>query len=118
MAKIVLKDGKEIKILDGATENCIKVSCTTTEEVAIIAEKLTEDNLAKFSILTENGQVCAVFMDKHLDKYIVYLADGVAEFMLKDIDTISKRLATLEATQETQDIAITELAEMAAESEV
>ena len=118
MEKLVLKDNEEIEILNGATENCIKVPCSTTEEAAEIASKLTEENLAEFSILTEDGQICTTLTDKQLNKYTVYLTDGIAEFMLKDIDTISKRLATLEATQETQDIAITELAEMAAESEV
>lgn len=116
MEKIVLKDGTEIEILNGATENCIKVSCSTTE-AAEIAKKLTDNNLTEFSILTEDEQVCTILKDKQLDKYTVYLAGGVAEFVFKDVDTVSKRLTELEATQEMQDEAITELATMAVESE-
>lgn len=117
MEKVVLKDETEIEIINGATENCIKVSCSTAEEAAEIASKFTDNNLVRFSILTEDGQVCTTLTDKQLDKYTIYLTEKVAEFIFRDVDTVTKRLAELEATQEMQDEAITELAGIVAEGE-
>ena len=118
MEKVVLKDGTEIKIINGATENCIIVNCSILEEVGEIADKLTEENLEQYKILNSAGLECATIENKHLQSFTVYPDKGQVQFNLTDVDMVAKRLDALEETQEVQDMAITELAEMAAEQEV
>lgn len=117
MEKIILKDGTEIEISNGATENIIVVEAAEHAEVAEIVEKLTEENLEKYTLLNSDGEECATFENKCLDCYVVYLGKGQVQLHLADVDMVAKRLAALEKTQEMQDEAITELAEMAAGSE-
>lgn len=115
MEKVVLKDGTEVEILDGATENSFSVLCSTDEEVAEIVDKLTEENLSEFKICNESGVECTTLMDKYVKSYTVNREENTVRFNLADVDTVLKRLAELEETQVLQDEAITELAEMAAE---
>ena len=117
MEKVVLKDGTEIEIMNGATENCITVKASTQEEITEIAGKLTEGNLETYKILNTAGLECATIENKYVDSYTVYPGKGQVQFNLADVDMVSKRLAELEATQGMQDEAITELAAMAAEGE-
>lgn len=118
MEKVVLKDGTEIEIINGATENCITVECSNLEELGTIADKLTEENLEEYKILNSAGLECATIENKHLESIIIYPDKGQTQFNLTDVDMVAKRLEALEETQEVQDMAITELAEMAAEQEV
>lgn len=115
MEKVVLKNGEEIEICNGAVENCITVTCSTLEEVGTIADQLTEENLEEYKILNSAGLECCTITNKYLDSFTVYLNKGQAQFNLADVDMTEKRLKSLEETQELQDEAITELASMAAE---
>lgn len=117
MEKILLKDGTEIEIINGATENCIITECSNLEEVGTIADQLTEENLEEYKILNSAGLECCTITNKYLESFTVYPNKGQVQFNLADVDMIAKRLANLEETQELQDTAITELAEMAAEQE-
>ena len=117
MEKVVLKDGTEIEIVNGTTENCITMECSTLEEVGAIADKLTDENLEEYKILNSSGLECCTLENKHLNSFTVYPDKGQAQFNLVDVDMVAKRLEALEETQEVQDMAITELAEMAAEQE-
>lgn len=118
MEKVVLKDGTEIEIINGATENCITVECSTLEEMGTIAGQLTDENLEQYKILNSAGLECCTLENKHLNSFTVYPDKGQVQFNLADADMVAKRLEVLEETQEVQDMAITELAEMAAEQEV
>ena len=118
MEKVVLKNGEEFEIINGATENCITVECSTLEEAGTIADQLTDKNLEQYKILNSAGLECATIESKHLQSFTVYPEKGQVQFNLTDVDMIAKRLDALEETQEVQDMAITELAEMAAEQEV
>lgn len=115
MEKVVLKDGTEIEILNGATENSFSVLCCTNEEVAGIVNKLTEENLSEFKILAEDGTECTTLADKCVKSYTVNTEENVATFKLADVDAILKRLSALEETQEMQDMAISEIADIVAE---
>lgn len=115
MEKVVLKNGEEIEIVNGATENCITVEASTQEEITEIVCKLTEENLEEYKILNSAGLECATIENKYVESYTVYPAKGQVQFNLADVDMVAKRLAELEATQEMQDVAISELAEMATE---
>lgn len=112
-----LKDGTEIEIINGAVENCITVECSTLEEVGAIADQITDENLEEYKILNSAGLECATIENKHLESIIIYPDRGQAQFNLADVDMVAKRLEALEATQETQDEAITELAGIVAEGE-
>lgn len=115
MEKVILKNGEEIEICNGAAERRITVNCSTLEDVGSIAEKLTEENLQEYKILNSAGLECCTLTNKCLESYMVYPNKGQVVFNLADVDMVAKRLEKLEATQELQDEAITELASMAAE---
>lgn len=115
MEKLALKNETEIEIINGATENCITVKCSTLEEVGAIADQLTDENLEQYKILNSAGLECATIENKHLESIIIYPDKGQVQFNLADVDMVAKRLEALETGQEMQDEAITELAAMAAE---
>lgn len=115
MEKVVLKNGEEFEIINGATENCITVEYGTLEEVGAIADQLTDENMEEYKILNSAGLECATIENKHLESIIIYPDRGQAQFNLVDVDMVAKRLEALETGQEMQDEAITELAAMAAE---
>lgn len=117
MEKIVLKNGERIEIENGAIENCITVKFNNLQEVASIAEKFTETNLEEYKILNSDDLECSTMANKCLESFTIYPSTGRVVFNLKDVDMESKRLKLLEETQELQDTAIAELAEMAAEQE-
>lgn len=113
MEKIKLKDGTEIEILGGATSNSVSVQYEQLADLDSCVNVLTEDNLEEFSILNESGEVCTTLTNKYLSSISINPTDKVATFYLANVDMIAKRLAALEATQEIQDEAIVELAELA-----
>ena len=114
MEKIKLKDGTELEILGGATSNSVSVQYEQLADLDSCVNALTEENLEEFSILSESGEVCTTMTNKYLSNISINPEDKVATFYLANVDMIAKRLAALEATQEIQDEAIVELAEMTA----
>jgi hypothetical protein len=118
MEKVVLKDGTKLEIQNGATENTLTIELTEESTLEVLVGVMTESNLSEYKILTESGVECTTIKDKYVKSYTVNTEENTVRFNLADVDTVAKRLAELEATQEMQDEAITELALMAAESEV
>ena len=127
MDKIKLKDGTELNIEIGATESCIAVVTNDLTIVDTYVKSFTKDNLVKAEILDEDGNVILILKNKYLfgfdgtdvkgedDNYIVC-------FRLLDVYTLEERIAMLEAenaelkaSQEIQDEAIIELADIIAE---
>lgn len=117
MEKVVLEDGTEIEICDGAAENCISVHFSEETEVAGIVENFTKENLKEFKILNASGVLCTTITNKKLKTYTVNLEEKTVTLNLEDVSELENRVAELETTQELQDEAITELALMAAEQE-
>lgn len=117
MEKMKLKDGTEIEIINGASENYITAECSALKEVETIADKLTDENLEEYKILNSSGLECRNLENKHLNSFTVYPDKKQVQFHLTDVDMVAKRLEALETTQETQDEAITELAGIIAEGE-
>lgn len=115
MEKIKLKDGTEIEICDGASENCITVPFAEETEVAGIVGNFTQDNLAKFSIYNASGVLCTTITNKKLKTYTTNLEEKTVSLNMEDVSELEIRAAELEKTQEMQDEAITELANMAVE---
>ena len=117
MEKVVLIDGTELEICNGATENTLTMELTEENTLEKLVATMTEENLSEYKILTVSGVECTTIKDKYVKSYTVNTEENTVKFNLADVDIISKRLAELEATQEMQDAAITELAAMAAEGE-
>lgn len=117
MEKVVLKDGTGLEIQNGATENTLTMQLTEENTLEKLVATMTEENLSEYKILTASGVECTTIKNKYVKSYTVNTEENTVKFNLADVDTVSKRLAELEATQEMQDEAITELAAMAAESE-
>lgn len=117
MEKVVLKDGTGLEIQNGATENTLTMQLTEENTLEKLVATMTEENLSEYKILAESGVECTTIKDKYVKSYTVNTEENTVKFDLADVDTVAKRLAELEATQEMQDEAITELAAMAAESE-
>lgn len=125
--KIKLKDGTELNIENGATGSCIAV---VTEDLTIVdayVKALTKENLLYAEILDEEGNVVLTLKNKYLSDFDgtgVKGEDGkyIVCFRLTDIYTLAERIAMLEAenaalkeSQEIQDEAIVELADIIAE---
>lgn len=115
MEKLVLKDGTELEILNGATENTLTMQLTEENTSEKLTAAMTEENLEEYKILTASGVECTTIKDKYVKTYTVNTEENTIRFNLADVDTVSKRLTELEAGQELQDEAIMELATMAAE---
>lgn len=113
MEKVVLKDGTEIQIADGASGNCITVPFTEAEVSGIVAN-FTQDNLAEFKIYNASGVLCTTITNKKLKTYTTNLEEKTVTLNLEDVSELESRIAELEATQEMQDEAIAELAAMEA----
>lgn len=126
MEKIKLKDGTELNIENGATESCIAV---VTEDLTIIdtyVKALTKENLSQAVVVDENDSVISKIKNKYLTGFdgtqVVESTDFIVCFRLSNVYTMEERIAMLEAenealraSQEIQDEAIVELADIIAE---
>lgn len=115
MEKVVLKDGTELSIQNGATENSLTMPITDENNLEKLISVMTEENLAEYKILNESGAECTTIFDKRVNTYTVNTEENTVRFELSDVDALLKRLENLEASQADQDDAITELAEIVAE---
>ena len=112
MEKIKVLDKTELNILPGASENCITVQRgeLSVEEVC---SKMTEENLSEYSILSESGEVSAIYRDKTVVLPILLDPDnGTITFNLTNVDMVQKRLRLLEAKASTIEAENTELKEL------
>lgn len=121
MEQIKLKDGTTLSIEGGATENQVCITVADFNEITPYEESFTDENLSRFEILNKAGMTTAVLKDKHLKSITSEsVSDGYkVAFNFSDVDVVTKRLNTLEQTQaeiiesqEIQDGAIAELAEV------
>lgn len=127
MDKLILKDGSELNIESGATESCFAV---VTEDLAVISDYvtvLTKENLSLAKVVNESGEILLTLKNKYFARFDgadVKGEDGkyIVCFRISDVYTFAERLAMLEAenaalkiSQEIQDEAIVELADIIAE---
>lgn len=108
--KIVLKDGTEITIENGAIENRVQTVIQNFGELEELYGKFTEENLENYTIQNASGLTCATIENKRLDDIRVKKVDTIylVTFNLMDVDMVEKRLTMLEESQrelkESQDI--------------
>lgn len=112
--KIVLKDGTEIEIENGAVENGIQVTLPDLDGFKSLYGKFSEANLESYEILNAVGLTCATYENKHVKNALVEQKENGFQisFNLADVDMVSKRLDALEASQDLQDGAITDLGDV------
>lgn len=115
MEKVVLKDGTELFIQNGATENSLTMPITDENNLEKLISVMTEENLAEYKILNESGVECTTIFDKRVKTYTVNTEENTVRFNLSNVDSLLKRIENLEASQADQDDAITELADIVAE---
>lgn len=115
MEKLILNDGTEISIKNGATENTITMVLTDEVTSEDLVALMTEKNLEEYKILTEDGTECTTIKDKYVKTYTVNTEEKTVKFNLANVDMVKKRLVALEETQEMQDMAISEIADIVAE---
>lgn len=109
--KIVLNDGTEFEIENGAIENCVQIICTDLDDFKEKHGKFTEENLENYKILNSKGLTCATFNNKCLVSSLVEQATNGfrISFNLTDVDMLEKRVKSLEESQDIQDVAIVDL---------
>lgn len=106
MDKIVLKDLSELSILEGSSTNCFQVEGTTREELAILCNRLTKDNLSEYSIYNSAGLLCSIYKNKELSRSYIdeKTEEGVGLLFtieLAPVSNIEKRLNDVEETVDT-----------------
>ena len=125
MHKIRLSNGTELNI-ESVDDGCIAV---VTEDLTIIdsyVKSLTKENLVHAEVIDENDAVILTLKDKHLTEFdgtqITGETNYIVCFRIADVYTLEERIAMLEAenaalkeSQEIQDEAIVELADIIAE---
>lgn len=125
MSKIKLSNGTihNVESVDGG---CIAVVMADLTEIATYVDAFTKENLSRVEVLDENNNVVSILKDKYLLGFdgtqVVESTDFIVCFRIADVYTLEERIAKLEAeneelkaSQEIQDEAIVELAEIVAE---
>ena len=110
--KMILKNGSEIELEAGASINALQVRTANPPAMAEIWSKLTEENLKEVQIQTGEGLIVGNYMDLLLvSETSVILENGVVltTYHLREKTAVEKRLEVLEARQEVQDGAISDL---------
>lgn len=111
--KIILKDGTEFYIENGASENKIQIPISNIEELPNIYKKFTEENLENYTVQNSDGLTCATLSNKYMQKCEAENKENeiLVSFYLADVDMTKKRLEMLENELEVQNGAIADLGE-------
>lgn len=117
MEKIILKNKTEIQVEGGTTEFQFSQIVNNLADAQTVIESLTEDNLETFELQNEDGEILATIENKYFASATVTTSDEGynVTYKLANVDLVEKRLNQLETTQEEQDEALVELAEMVSE---
>lgn len=109
---MTLKDGTVIELEAGASLADVRVSAADRSTMAATWAKLTPDNLTEVAIKNSDGLVCGTYTDLVLvSETSTVAADGsvLTSYHLREKTSEEKRLDALEAGQEVQDGAISDL---------
>lgn len=109
--KIILKDGTELEIENGATENRIQVIIQDLNEFKKLYDNFNMNNLESYQIKNVEGLICTTRTNKFLKNVIIEQMENffLISFNLENVDMTNKRLSALEEGQEIQDGAINDL---------
>ena len=113
---LILTDGTTIVLEAGASLSALVVMHASIDAFARLYKKLTPDNLSNVTIKNGDDVVVATYNAKFINVTVSTVSDGIrASYNLSEKTDVDLRLDELESTQEDQDEAITELAEIVAE---
>lgn len=109
---MTLKDGTVIELEAGASLADVRVAAADQNVMVATWAKLTSDNLTEVAIKNSDGLVCGTYTDLVLvSETSTVAADGsvLTSYHLREKTSEEKRLDALEAGQEVQDGAISDL---------
>lgn len=116
MEKIVLADGTELEIQEGASLGRNVVVVTDFSNLKTVAEALTKEGNLKTVKYKTDDQVTGTYADMKLESPLFSAVDYtedkkvMAYFGIREKTEIEKRLDSIEAGQQVQDGAILDLA--------
>lgn len=111
---LILKDGTTIELEAGASLGAIQVLAIDRSAMLQIWDKLTDENLAEVQIQNGSGLTVGTYKDLVLvSETSVVTADKtvVTTYSLREKTDVENRLDSLEAGQQIQDGAISDLGE-------
>lgn len=119
MDKIKLKNGTEIEIEESSNSGSFRKRFTDPQDYLTTLTQLTQDNLSTYQVLNSAGNVTANPENKECLTQAVTpiwtdegtLAGLDVTFNITDVDMLAKAVKDLQAGQETQDGAISDLGE-------
>lgn len=119
MDKIILKDGTIIEIKESSNGSSFRIHFSNPQQYLSTLAKLTQDNLSAYQVQNSEGLTCARPENKEcLTQNVVPLrSDNGAligldvTFNITDVDMLAKAVKDLQAGQQTQDGAISDLGE-------
>lgn len=116
--KLILNNHDTFTITDGSTPTSITARFQNVTDMDNFRQKLTTENLSRFTFAKDSFDVIGVYENYEMPKdghvsyrYIEEMYE--ATFPIAPISETELRLRKIEAGQEIQDGAITELAELA-----
>lgn len=119
MDKIILKNGDNIEIEESSNGGSFRKTFTDTQEYLTTLEKLTPENLSAYQVQNSEGLTCANPVNKECltqNVTVLWSADGIlagldVTFNITNIDMLAKAVRDLQAGQQTQDGAISDMGE-------
>lgn len=112
MDKIILKNKNEIEVAQMPSIGSITVNLSDVAALQSLKDSLTEDNLTEVKTTNEAGLTVGNYEDLILnpDWTVRWTEDGIrATFGLREMTETERRLSELEAGQQVQDGAISDL---------
>lgn len=112
MDKIILKNKNEIEVVQMPSIGSITVNMADVAALQSLKDSLTEDNLTEVKTTNEAGLTVGNYEDLILnpDWTVRWTDDGIqATFGLREMTETERRLSELEAGQQVQDGAISDL---------
>ncbi len=109
---LTLKDGTIIKMESGASLSDIKILSDSMEDMIVVCNSMTTDNLAKVTVKNSDGVVVGRYSDLiFVNETSTIQGDGtvLTSFNLREKTDTEKRLDAMESGQQTQDEAIGDL---------
>ena len=109
---LTLKDGTIIKMESGASLSDIKILSDSMEDMIVVCNSMTADNLAKVTVKNSDGVVVGRYSDLvFVSETSTIQEDGtvLTSFNLREKTETEKRLDAMESGQQTQDEAIGDL---------
>lgn len=116
--KLILKDGTIIELEAGASLGSMQVAAADKAAMVATWDKLTEDNLSEVQIQNESGLTVGRYTALMLaSEMSVIKEDGtiLTTYSLREKTSVERRLEAVEAGQEIQDGAISDLGDAVGE---